>query len=49
MVRVIRMVAAAEAVPRIRLGMMNTARFPSGSSVKETSSVGGAQPNQMAG
>ena len=29
--------------------MMNTARFPSGSSVKETSSSGGAQPHQIAG
>ena len=49
MVRVIRIVAAAEAVPRIRLGMMNMPRFPSGSSVKGISFIGGDQPHQIAG
>ena len=49
MVRVIRMVAADMAVPRIRLGMMNTPRFPSGSSVKGTHVIGGDQPHQIAG
>ena len=37
------------AVPRIRLGMMNTPIFPSGSSVKGIHSIGGDQPHQIAG
>ena len=40
---------AAPAVPRITLGMMSNPIFPSGSSVKETHSIGGAQPHQIAG
>ena len=49
MVRVNRIVPAAEAVPRIRLGMMSTPRFPSGSSVNGTHSIGGDQPHQITG
>ena len=41
MVRVMRMVAAARAVPRITLGRMSTPRFPSGSSLKGTHCIGG--------
>ena len=49
MVRVIRMVLADMAVPRIRLGIRNTPRLPSGSSAKEITSIGGDQLHQMAG
>ena len=49
MVRVIRIVLADRAVPRIRLGVRNTPRFPSGSCVKGVSSIGGDQPHQIAG
>jgi len=49
MVRVIRMVAADMAVPRIRLGMMNTPRFPNGSSVTGMYSIAGDQFHQIEG
>ena len=49
MVRVIRMVAAERAVPRIALGMRNIRRFPSGSSRNGISCIGGDHAHQIAG
>ena len=49
MVRVIRMVSAAMAVPRITLGMRNITRFPSGSWTRGIYFIDGAQPHQIAG
>ena len=49
MVRVMRMVVADRAVPRIRLGMMNMAMFSAGSLANGTHSIGGDQPHQIAG
>ena len=49
MVRVMRMVLAAIAVPRMKLGTRNMPRLPSGSSLKRISSIGGDQPHQITG
>ena len=48
-VRVIRIVPAARAVPRIALGMRNMPRLPSGSSAKGIIFIEGDQPHQIAG
>ena len=49
MVRVIRIMPADSAVPRMTLGMMRNPRFPSGSSIRDVYCIGGAQPHQIEG